>query len=113
MGFVRDRTHRNFTDEDISKISETYHNWRKNENYENIKGFCKSATLEEIQKTSHVFTPGRYVGIPEEEDDGVPFQTKRYPHFKMPVCQPACLPPSFGACLHASLPPSPPPSRSC
>ncbi len=33
------------------------------------QGYCKSATLEEIQKHSHVLTPGRYVGIPDEEDD--------------------------------------------
>jgi type I restriction enzyme M protein len=61
---------------DIQKISATYHNWRKGENYENIKGYCKSATLEEIQKHTHVLTPGRYVGIPDEEDDGIPFETK-------------------------------------
>jgi len=52
------------------------HNWRKGENYENIKGYCKSATIEEIQKHSHVLTPGRYVGIPDEEDDGIPFEDK-------------------------------------
>jgi type I restriction enzyme M protein len=42
----------------------------------NEKGFCKSATLQEIQKHSHVLTPGRYVGIPDEEDDGIPFADK-------------------------------------
>jgi type I restriction-modification system DNA methylase subunit len=52
---------------DIAKIKDTYHNWRKGENYQNEKGFCKSATLQEIQKHSHVLTPGRYVGIPDEE----------------------------------------------
>ena len=76
MGFMKDRVHRDFTDEDINKVTETYHNWRKDENYKNIKGYCKSATLEEIQKHSHVLTPGRYVGIPDEEDDGIPFETK-------------------------------------
>jgi type I restriction enzyme M protein len=44
--------------------------------YEDIKGFCKSATLEDIQKHKYVLTPGRYVGIPDEEDDGIPFQEK-------------------------------------
>ncbi|WP_008309067.1 type I restriction-modification system subunit M [Leptolyngbya sp. PCC 6406] len=44
--------------------------------YQDIKGFCKSATLAEIQKHNFVLTPGRYVGIPDEEDDGVPFEDK-------------------------------------
>ncbi len=76
MGFMRDRTHRDLSDEDIYLITDTYHNWRKSENYEDVKGFCKSATLENIQKHSHVLTPGRYVGIPDEEDDGIPFEDK-------------------------------------
>ncbi len=91
MGYLKDRVHRDLSDNtledklgnfdenglgDIQKITNTYHNWRKNENYKNIKGYCKSATLEEIQKHSHVLTPGRYVGIPDEEDDGIPFETK-------------------------------------
>ena len=85
------RVHRNLSDSDdkekqgdvhengwgdIQKISNTYHNWRKGEDYENIKGFCKSATIEEIEKHAHVLTPGRYVGIPDEEDDGIPFKDK-------------------------------------
>ena len=44
--------------------------------YQDIKGFCKSATLAEIEKHNFVLTPGRYVGIPDEEDDGVPFEDK-------------------------------------
>ena len=44
--------------------------------YRDVKGFCKSATLEAIQKHSYVLTPGRYVGIPDEEDDGIPFEEK-------------------------------------
>jgi len=76
MGFMKDRVHRDFTEEDIKKISDTYYNWRKNENYEDVLGYSKSATLEEIEKNDFVLTPGRYVGIPEEEDDGVPFEDK-------------------------------------
>ncbi len=76
MGFMRDRTHRDLSDEDIDLITDTYHNWRKSENYEDVKGFCKSATLENVQKHSHILTPGRYVGIPDEEDDGIPFEDK-------------------------------------
>jgi len=70
IGHLIDRTHRIFTDEDIAKIADTYHEWRKdNSKYEDVKGFCKSAALEEIEKYHHVLTPGRYVGIPEVEDD--------------------------------------------
>ncbi len=79
---------------DIQKITKTYHDWRKqtqNETviasetslrgtkqaaYINIKGYCKSATLDDIRKHNHVLTPGRYVGIPDEEDDGIPFSEK-------------------------------------
>ena len=76
MGYMKDRVHRDLADEDIDTITDTYHNWRKGEGYEDIKGYCKSATLEEIQKHKHVLTPGRYVGIPDEEDDGIPFEDK-------------------------------------
>jgi len=77
LGFMADRTHREFTDEDIAKITDTYHEWRKQDGkYEDIKGFCKAAALEEIEKHNFILTPGRYVGIPEEEDDGVPFEEK-------------------------------------
>ena len=77
IGFMRDRTHREFSDEDIERIAGIYHNWRnKGKNYEDIKGFCKSATLAEIQKHNFVLTPGRYVGIKDEIDDGVPFEEK-------------------------------------
>ena len=76
MGYMKDRVHRDLSDEDIDTITETYHNWRKGNGYEDIKGYCKSATLEEIQKHKHVLTPGRYVGIPDEEDDGIPFEDK-------------------------------------
>ncbi|GAW87484.1 type I restriction enzyme M protein [Bathymodiolus platifrons methanotrophic gill symbiont] len=76
MGFMKDRVHREFAPEDIQKIEHVYHNWRKTEGYEDIKGFCKSATLEEIEKHNFVLTPSRYVGIPDEEDDGIPFEDK-------------------------------------
>ncbi len=76
LGFMKDRVHRDFAEEDIAIIRDTYLNWRKGENYHNVKGFCKSATLEAIQNHSYVLTPGRYVGIPDEEDDGIPFEEK-------------------------------------
>jgi len=77
VGFMADRTHREFTEEDITKIAGTYHEWRKRDSkYEDIKGFCKSANIEEIAKHNFVLTPGRYVGIKDEEDDGIPFEQK-------------------------------------
>jgi type I restriction enzyme M protein len=71
------RRNRAFKEDDIQKIANTYYEWKKiDSNYEDVKGFCKSATLGEIQKHNYVLTPGRYVGIPDEEDDGVPFEEK-------------------------------------
>jgi type I restriction enzyme M protein len=77
MGEMIDRRHRELTDEEIKKISGTYHAWRgEGGKYEDVPGFCKSATLEEVRKQGHILTPGRYVGFPEEEDDGIPFDEK-------------------------------------
>ena len=77
VGFMEDRTHKLFNDEDIQKVAGTYHEWRaKNGKYEDIKGFCKSVKLEEIKKHNYVLTPGRYVGIADEEGDGIPFEEK-------------------------------------
>lgn len=76
MGFLKDRVHREFTEEDIKKIADTYHNWRKWNNYEDQKGFCKSAKFEEIEKHDFILTPWRYVGITDAIDDGIPFEEK-------------------------------------
>ncbi len=77
LGEMIDRRHRELTEEDISKISETYHEWRNIDGeYEDIKGFCKSAKIEEIREHEYVLTPGRYVGIEDIEDDGIPFDEK-------------------------------------
>jgi len=77
MGHLIDRVHRTFSDEDIAKITETYHKWKSKEGgYEDVKGFCKSVNLEEIKKHKYVLTPGGYVGIPDEVDDGVSFEEK-------------------------------------
>jgi len=68
-----------FTDEQIQKIANTVRAWRGEEGtgkYEDIAGFCKVAALEEIAKNGYVLTPGRYVGIEEEVDDGIPFAEK-------------------------------------
>ena len=79
MGTMVDRTHRELGDEDIRRITETYHAWRSRDatsEYEDVAGFCKSASLEEVQKHGHVLTPGRYVGVEAVEDDGEPFEEK-------------------------------------
>ena len=75
-----DRVHRELTDEDIQKIAGTYHAWRGDKDwkakYEDVPGFCKSATLDDIRHHNHILTPGRYVGAAEVEDDGEPFKEK-------------------------------------
>ncbi|WP_299491658.1 class I SAM-dependent DNA methyltransferase [Acaryochloris sp. IP29b_bin.137] len=100
LGYMVNRRNRAFAEEDIQKIAGTYHAWKRlpspspsqregdqkaplpmgegfgERAYEDIKGFCKSAVLADIEKHNFVLTPGRYVGIPEEEDDGIPFEEK-------------------------------------
>ena len=78
MGVMIDRRHRELTDEDVKKISSTYHAWRGENKlkYEDITGFCKSAKLEEVEKNNFILTPGRYVGIQEEAEDDEAFEEK-------------------------------------
>ncbi len=79
MGTMVSRTHKELTTDDIAKIARTYHAWRgekKDGDYEDVAGFCKAASLEEIEANDYVLTPGRYVGAAELEDDGIPFETK-------------------------------------
>ena len=76
IGYMRDRVLRDFTIEDIAKITDTYHAWQRGNDYEDVAGFCKSASLEDIVKHDFVLTPGRYVGAEEQEDDGEPFADK-------------------------------------
>ena len=77
LGEMIDRRHRELKEEDVQKISETYHQWRNLDGkYEDIKGFCKSANIDEIRGHEYVLTPGRYVGIEDILDDGIPFDEK-------------------------------------
>ena len=74
LGYMVDRVLRAFTDEDTAQIVSTFHAWKRDKDvYEDIPGFCKSATLDEVAEHGYVLTPGRYVGAEEVEDDGVPF----------------------------------------
>lgn len=77
MGEMIDRTHKQFNDDDISKIADTYHNWVDGSpDYGDVKGFCKSATINEVEEQDYILTPGRYVGLLDEEGDGVPYEEK-------------------------------------
>ncbi|MDY0828540.1 class I SAM-dependent DNA methyltransferase [Microbacterium sp. BG28] len=92
LGHMVDRAERALSDEDIARIADTYHDWlgrtpvveRESEMteskrptaYENIPGFCYSATLAEIKAADYALTPGRYVGAAEAEDDGEPIKEK-------------------------------------
>jgi type I restriction enzyme M protein len=78
LGFMETRVNRNFTDEDMAQIVGTYHNWRGDGGgtYQDMAGFCKSASLTEIQSHGYVLTPGRYVGIEAQEEDSEPFDLK-------------------------------------
>ena len=76
-GIMIDRRHKELTDEDLKKISDTYHAWRgEGGKYMDIKGFCKEANFNEIQKNDFILTPGRYVGAEEEEEDKTQFAEK-------------------------------------
>lgn len=94
LGYMKDRVLRDFTQEDLNQVTETFHNWQVGDwNNEDAAeesasvarghgvrsdqpGFCKSAELAELQKHDYVLTPGRYVGAADEEDDGEPFAEK-------------------------------------
>jgi type I restriction enzyme M protein len=76
MGYMKTRVHRDFSTDEMDLIEQTYQNWEQNKNYEDIKGFCKSANITDMQKHNFVLTPGRYVGMADEEDDGIPFEDK-------------------------------------
>ena len=79
LGQLVDRTHRELTDDEIARIAGTYHAWRGEPGagrYEDVSGFCASATTEQIAEHRFVLTPGRYVGAEDVEDDGEPIEKK-------------------------------------
>ena len=81
LGTLVDRVHRELSDDEIKQIADTYHSWRGDSGsgtYEDIPGFCKSATIEEIRTHNHILTPGRYVGAADIEKDDEPFEEKMF-----------------------------------
>ncbi|BCB80888.1 class I SAM-dependent DNA methyltransferase [Phytohabitans flavus] len=83
LGYMVDRAERSFSDEDIAKIADTYHAWRgtdsaarKRLTYQDIPGFCMSATLADVKDAQYALTPGRYVGAVQATDDGEPIDEK-------------------------------------
>ena len=75
LGSMVDRIHRELSDEDIAKIAGAVEAFQ-NDKLEDEKGFCAVATLQDIAKQDYALTPGRYVGIAEQEEDGEPFEEK-------------------------------------
>ncbi|WP_345843691.1 class I SAM-dependent DNA methyltransferase [Shewanella algae] len=85
MGSMISRKQKELTLDDIAHIAATFHAWRgqkvldaegKEVVYQDIAGFCKSASFDDIKANDFVLTPGRYVGAADIEDDGIPFETK-------------------------------------
>lgn len=76
LGTMVTRRLRELSENDIKKVANIYHQYQNDVNYDNIKGLCYSATLDEIISNDYVLTPGRYVGVEENLDDGIPFEEK-------------------------------------
>jgi len=78
-GHMADRTRKEFSDDDIARIANTYHAWRSEERtieYDDVPGFCRSALLDAVREHGHVLTPGRYVGAEARDGDREPFGDK-------------------------------------
>lgn len=75
MGHMVDRKHRDFSDDDIQKLADTFSQFQDG-TLEDVKGFCAVVDTKEIEKQDYILTPGRYVGIEEAEEDDEPFEEK-------------------------------------
>jgi len=76
LGAMVTRKLRELSEDDIAQIAGTYHNYQNDDSYQDVAGFCKVATIDEIKDNNYVLTPGRYVGTEEQEDDGIPIEEK-------------------------------------
>jgi type I restriction-modification system DNA methylase subunit len=83
LGYLVDRAERTLTHEEVVRIGDTYHAWHgsasaaaKGISYQDVPGFCGSASLDDIAGAGYTLTPGRYVGAPAAEDDGEPVGQK-------------------------------------
>jgi type I restriction-modification system DNA methylase subunit len=102
LGYMKDRVSRDFTMQDISRIADTFHAWKRSSHllsppaeahlsnappppageargdgeYRDSLGFCMAATLADIRKHDYILTPGRYAGAAQQEEDGEPFEEK-------------------------------------
>lgn len=79
LGTLIDKTRKEFSDEDLAKITDAYHAWRGENNvgpYEDVPGFCRAATLDDLRRQQHVLTPGRYVGSPDAAADDISFSDR-------------------------------------
>jgi type I restriction enzyme M protein len=80
LGTMISRKQKEFNEKDIAIIADTFHSWRSKTNFENnykdIAGFCKSATIQDIRKNNYILTPGRYIDFKEVEEDGQAFEEK-------------------------------------
>ncbi|WP_083458603.1 HsdM family class I SAM-dependent methyltransferase [Sandaracinus amylolyticus] len=105
LGRMIDRVQRELTDEDVARIAATYHAWRGDKGagtYEDVAGFCKSDTLDEVRAHQHVLTPGRYVGAEDVEDDDEPFEVK-FPRLVKKLEEQFAESDRLGAVVRASL----------
>ena len=75
MGHMVDRKHRDFSEEDIAHLADTFTAFQ-NGTLEDVKGFCAVATTKQIASQDYILTPGRYVGIEEKAEDDEPFDEK-------------------------------------
>ena len=76
LGYMKDRVLRDFAAGDIRRVADTFHSWQQGEGYQDVAGYCASIDSKQIEKHDFVLTPGRYVGAPDQEDDGEPFAEK-------------------------------------